>query len=159
MMKRWMFVFLLLAAVLWLALPASAQRQMERLGRGVMVLRTDTSQAYIGWRLLANDPPDIGFNVYRVQNGGAAVKMNASVITNTTDFLDATAGFTVTNYWYVRPVTNGVEGPASGIAGLAANSPVRQYLPLPLQPVIGGPNPPYDAPGLLAGRPGWRRRI
>jgi autotransporter-associated beta strand protein len=139
-----MFVFLLLAAVLWLAASASAQRQMERLGRGMMVLHPPSGQAYVGWRLLAHDPSDIGFNVYRVQNGGNPVKLNASLLTNTTSFLDTTANFGVTNYWYVKPVTNGVEGPASGIAGLAANSPLRQYLPLPLPPVIGGLNPPYD---------------
>src|SRR5690349_13946252 len=87
-----------------LAGPAAAQRQMEKLGRGVITLHSATSQAYIGWRLLATDPSDIGFNVYRSANGSAGVKLNSSVITNTTDFLDTTANFTVTNYWYVTPV-------------------------------------------------------
>ena len=45
-----------LAAVLLFALNASAQRQMERLGRGTVVLHSATAQAYIGWRLLATDP-------------------------------------------------------------------------------------------------------
>ena len=43
-------------------LPASAQRQMEKLGRGVVALHSATSQAYVGWRLLATDPTDVGFN-------------------------------------------------------------------------------------------------
>ena len=89
--------------------PAHAQRQMEKLGRGVVVLHSATSQAYIGWRLFATDPTDIGFNVYRSANGGTGVKLNLSgVISNTTDFLDATANFGISNAWYVRPVIAGV---------------------------------------------------
>src|SRR5881296_874932 len=91
--------------VLWVAMlafsvnDAHAQRQMEKLGRGVVVLHSATSQAYIGWRLFATDPTDIGFNVYRSASGGAGVKLNSAVITNTTDFLDTTANFTVSNAW------------------------------------------------------------
>ena len=43
----------------------TAQKQMERLNRGVVAVRTSTSQVYIGWRLFGNDPSGIGFNVYR----------------------------------------------------------------------------------------------
>src|SRR6186713_2287231 len=94
-----------------LLVPSSglAQRQMEKLGRGVVVLHSATSQAYIGWRLFATDPVDIGFNIYRSANGAAGVKLNASVITNTTDYLDTTANFASSNAWYVRPVIGGVE--------------------------------------------------
>ena len=117
---------------------------MERLGRGVVVLHSATSQAYIGWRLLATDSTEVGFNLYRSANGAAAVKLNSSVITNTTDFLDTTANFTISNSWYVVPVTNGVEGTPGAAFGLAANSPVRQYLSWPLHAVTGGAYPPYD---------------
>ncbi len=121
-----------------------AQRQMEPLGRGVVALHSATSQAYIGWRLLVTDPESIGFNIYRSANGAAGVKLNSAVLTNTTDFLDTTANFTISNAWYVRPVISGVEQASSVPFGLAANSPVRQYLSIPLQAVIGGANPPYD---------------
>jgi hypothetical protein len=115
--------------------------------------------------LLATDPTDAGFNLYRSTSGGAGMKLNSQVITNTTDFLDTTANFTVSNAWYVVPVIGGVEqapgAPASPVeyhcpparemcqpllhgASLAANSPVRQYLPLPLHAVTGGGAPPYD---------------
>lgn len=120
----------------------SAQRQMEKLGRGVVALHSATSQAYIGWRLLATDPSDIGFNLYRSANGAAGVKLNSLPLTNTTDYLDTGANFTVSNAWYVVPVTNGVEGAPSLAYGLAANSPVRQYVPIPL--VSPGPFAPYD---------------
>lgn len=113
-----------------------AQRQMESLGRGVVALRSSSSQAYIGWRLLATDSSDIGFNVYRSVNGHAGVKLNSTVITNTTDYLDTTADFTSSNAWYVVAVVNGTEQTPSTSVGLPANSPVGRYLRLPLQPPI-----------------------
>ena len=133
-----------LALLVLTVFPASAQRQMEKLGRGVVALHSATSQAYIGWRLFATDPSEIGFNVYRSANGGAGVKLNSQLLTNTTDYLDTTATFTVSNAWYVVPVLGGVEQTPSASVGLAANSPVRQYLPVALSPVIGGMSPPYD---------------
>ena len=141
------FVLQLLPAMVLLALlplPAQAQRQMEKLGRGVVALHSATSQAYIGWRLLATDPADVGFNLYRSANGGAGVKLNSLPLTNTTDFLDTSANFTISNAWYVVPVTNGVEGTPGAAFGLAANPPVRQYLSWPLHAVTGGGAPPYD---------------
>ena len=135
---------LLLLLTLMALLPAHAQRQMEKLARGVVALHSATSQAYIGWRLLATDPTDVGFNLYRSANGAAGVKLNSLPLTNTTDYLDTTATFTISNAWYVVPVTNGVESSPSAPAGLAANSPVRQYVSWPLAAVTGGGAPPYD---------------
>ena len=135
------FAFLLLG--LFVA-PLHAQRQMEKLGRGVVALHSATSQAYVGWRLLATDPVDVGFNLYRSTGGGAGVKLNSQPLTNTTDFLDTTANFALSNAWYVVPVIGGVEQTPSAASSQPANSPVRQYLPLPLHAVIGGAAPPYD---------------
>lgn len=131
-----------LLLLLTLALPATAQRQMENLGRGLVAVRKNSTQAYLSWRLLATDPPDIGFNVYRT-SGGVTTRLNALPLTNTTDFLD-TPAFTGTNAWFVRPVVGGVEQAASAPAFLPANPPTRQYLPVPLPPVVGGNFPPYD---------------
>src|SRR5947207_12549881 len=109
---------LLCIGLAFLGWPAVAQRQMEKLGRGVVALHSATSQAYIGWRLFATDPTDIGFNVYRSANGAAGVKLNSSVITNTTDYLDTSANFTVSNAWYVVPVLGVVEQTPSAPYGL-----------------------------------------
>ena len=90
--------------------PVFAQRQMEKLGRGMIALRTSTTQVYIGWRLLGNDPSDVGFNLYRSANGGTAAKVNSATLTNTTDYVDTPANLTSTAYTYsLKPVQNGVE--------------------------------------------------
>ncbi len=118
-----------------------AQRQMERLGRGVVALKSSSTQIYVGWRLLGNDPSEIAFNLYRSANGAAAVKVNASPLTATTDYVDTPANLTTTAYTYsVKTVMGGVEvadiwaNPLSGGFTLPVNAPTRQYLPVPIQP-------------------------
>ncbi|HTY88281.1 MAG TPA: autotransporter-associated beta strand repeat-containing protein [Candidatus Acidoferrum sp.] len=120
---------------------AFAQRQMETLGRGVVALRTNSSSVYVSWRMLGSDPDELGFDLYRVPNGGAAVKVNSSLLTNSCNYVDTGATLTQSNAWYVRPVTNGIEGAPSGAFGLAANAPVQAYLSVPLQIPAGGTTP------------------
>jgi hypothetical protein len=123
-MVKFNFTARLLVPLVILALTnvAQAQRQMEKLGRGLVAVRSGNSSAYIGWRLLATDPESIGFNIYRSQNGAAAVKLNSQPITNTTGFVDATAALSVSNAWFVRPISNGMELAASAPFGIAANA-------------------------------------
>ena len=82
-------------------------RQMEFLDRGVIAVNRSSSSAYISWRLLATDPSNIAFNLYRTAGGGTT-KLNGSPITNTTDFTDSTVNETIANTYFVKPVINGV---------------------------------------------------
>jgi hypothetical protein len=47
----------------WLAQPAAAQYIMERLGRGVIAVRTSETEVFVGWRVLGSDSPDVAFNL------------------------------------------------------------------------------------------------
>jgi rhamnogalacturonan endolyase len=111
-------------------------RQMELLNRGVVAVRTSSTGVFLSWRLLGTDPPGTGFNLYR--NG---TKINSSVLAAGTNFSDTTANLTIANSYFVRPVINGVEQAPSETYTLAANSPVRQYLNIPLQIPPGGTTP------------------
>ena len=86
-------------------------------------MKKSSSQVYISWRLLDTDPQTLGFNVYRSANGGAAVKLNGSPITATTDYTDTTFTATVSNTYYIRPVWLGVEETPSTTWTIAANAP------------------------------------
>ncbi len=119
-----------------LATTANAQRQMEKLGRGVVALRMNTTNVYVGWRLLGTDPDDIGFNLYRV-TGGTTNKLNAQPLTNTTDYVDTGANLALTNVYFVRPVLGGTEQLASVSFSLPSNAPVRPYLAIPLHQEAG----------------------
>ena len=50
-------------------LPAKAQRQMEFLDRGVVAVRNAEGKVFVSWRLLATEPTDLAFNLYRNSKG------------------------------------------------------------------------------------------
>jgi fibronectin-binding autotransporter adhesin len=129
-------VFCLAGVFILLVTAAQAQRQMENLGRGVVALRTDSTNVYVGWRMLGTDPDDLGFNLYRIA-GGTTNKLNSQSLTNTTDYVDTGANLALTNTWFVRPVLGGVEQAASIPFSLPSNAPVRQYLAIPLHQEAG----------------------
>jgi rhamnogalacturonan endolyase len=119
-------------------------RQMEYLNRGMVALRSAATTAYIGWRLLGTDPSNIAFNLYRSTNGGAPVKLNATPLVQTADFVDSAAtglNLSAENSYFVRPVVDGIELAASESFVLVANTPIRQYLNVPLQRPPGGTVP------------------
>lgn len=102
------------------------QFQMENINRGVVAVRTGSSQVYIGWRMFGTDPSGIGFNVYR-----GTTKLNSAPITNSTNYVDNTS----TNSTYrVTPVINGVEQASSESVDVWS----QQYLEVPLQIPPGG---------------------
>jgi rhamnogalacturonan endolyase len=131
-----------IAALLSLAsLPVTAQFQMERLSRGVIAVRTSSSQVYVGWRLFGTDTAGSAFNLYRSSNGGAAQLLNGTPIASSTNFVDNSAPTSQSNAYFVRPVVNGVEQAASASFTLPANAPTQQYLSIPLQIPPGGTTP------------------
>jgi fibronectin-binding autotransporter adhesin len=110
------------------------QRKVEKLGRGVVAVNTGGGKAYISWRLLASDPDDIAFNLYRTISG-TTVKLNTTPITTTTDFSDNSASTTASNQYFVKPIINGVEQGASKAFSLAGSSTAKRYISIPLQPL------------------------
>lgn len=118
------FVFMLLVVS-----ASYAQKQMEKLGRGVVAMRTGTGTVYVGWRLLGTDPSGIAFNVYR-----GSTKVNSTPITASTNYVD---NVTTNSSYTVRPVINGVEQAASTAASVNAGT----FISVPLQIPAGGTTP------------------
>ena len=114
---------------------------MENLGRGVVAVRSTTTEVFVSWRVLGTDPPDIAFNLYRSTGGGAPILLNASPINGATYFVDSGADLTRTNAYFVRPIISGLERSSSASFTLSANAPVRQYLRVPLQVPPSGVTP------------------
>ena len=113
-------------------------RQIERLDRGVVAVRTSANQVYIGWRMFGTDPKNIGFNVYR---GG--VKLNSTPITNSTNYQDNSS----TNSTYtIRPVINGVEQQESAPTNIWA----QNFLSIPIIPPASDLTPTGEAYSYVA---------
>ncbi len=132
---------LLVASMLGISYIAHAQFQMERLSRGVIAVRNNGSQVYVGWRLFGTDASGTAFNLYRSSNGGTAMLLNGTTLTASTNFVDTSAPATQSNAYFVRAVVNGVEQAASAAYTLPANAPAQQFVSIPLQIPAGGTTP------------------
>ena len=108
---------------------ASAQRYMEKLDRGLVAVKSGSGY-FLSWRLFGTDPQDttFGFNVYR-----GTAKLNATVITNSTNYQDTAGG---SGTYTVKAVTNGVEGETSAPAIVIDNA----YLNIPITAPPSGTN-------------------
>ncbi|WP_223833376.1 rhamnogalacturonan lyase [Pedobacter riviphilus] len=110
---------------------------MEKLDRGVIAVRQSSNSAYVGWRMLGTDADDIAFNLYRKSGNNETIKLNLDPITKSTNFVDAGVKFDLSNSYFVKPILNGKELDASKSFTLVANSPVQQYLTIPLKTPVG----------------------
>ena len=100
---------------------AAASRQVEKLNRGVVSVRSGNGNL-VSWRWLGTDPDAVAFNVYR-----GATKLTAAPITGSTNYLDS--GAAAGSVYTVRAVVNGAEQPASEAALQFGSG----YLDVPIQ--------------------------
>lgn len=94
--------FLLFGIFFMIYTNSFAQRIMEKLSRGAVALFSENQGVFISWRLLANDPGNIAFNVYRDQQ-----KISNSPVKHATSFTDVSG--TTQNSYEIIPVINGKE--------------------------------------------------
>src|SRR5262245_15255030 len=123
-----MTALLVMAAPAAPAADAPAAREMEKLGRGLVAVNQGEGKVFVGWRLLATDPDDIAFNLYRTVGDGKPVRLNKAPLTRSTSYADAGVDLARPNAWFVRPVLGGKEQEASAPFTLPANAPARPYL-------------------------------
>ncbi|MBK7626340.1 MAG: rhamnogalacturonan lyase [Bacteroidales bacterium] len=114
-----------------------SQRQMENLNRGLIAVRTTGDSVYIGWRMLGTESDGVAYNLYRQGGNGKPVKLNKKPLSESTNYVDATVNLLTDNSWYVRAILNGKEQEKSESYTLKANSPVQQYLNIPLRTPSG----------------------
>lgn len=115
--------------LVWLSGTVSAQRQMEKLDRGVVAYKIG-DPVLISWRILGNEYYGVSYNVYR-----GSAKLNSSPITGPGYYVDYDNIYDST--YTVTAIVNGVEQPPS--------SPVpvweQNYIDIPLQRPAGGTTP------------------
>jgi rhamnogalacturonan endolyase len=110
---------------------------MERLGRGLVALRSESGDACVQWRLLATDPPDVAFNLYRVTGDGEPMRINAEPITGPTHVIDGNADISQQHAWFVRPIVAGREQAATPRFVIPSGSAALPYLSIPITPPDG----------------------
>ncbi len=125
-----LFIFQLSSSLLF------SQRQMEKLDRGLIAVK-EKGHFYISWRVLGTDPDNVAFNLYRKSSNKAPVRVNEKPISGATNLIDEKANPAEENTWFVKTVLNGVEKETKGNFSLAANSPDKNYLSIPLKAIPG----------------------
>jgi len=90
----------------------SAQRQMEKLDRGVVAVATHGG-ALVSWRIFGDDGPDMAYNLYQSINGSDAELVNAEPILGKSNYLIPSVNTSDENEYFIRPVVDGTEGEAS----------------------------------------------
>jgi rhamnogalacturonan endolyase len=130
---------------------ASAIPQVEHLGRGLAAVVKDDGGVFLTWRLLADDPADIAFNVYRTTTlpegktntdfgqyrsvpdvPAGTVKLNTTPVADVTWILDAKPALQNNTTYLVRALIKGVEQPESRPVVLAAGSAPRPCFSVPM---------------------------
>lgn len=131
LVNNFFFLFILTFTVVFSG-NVSAQRKVEKLGRGIVATNLGNGTIYLSWRFFAQDPDDIGFNVYRSIGGGTYVKRNADVVKNITNYTDTGASTAQPNSYYVTPVINGIEGTPCKPFTIPGSVAAKSYFSIPL---------------------------
>ena len=126
-------LFALLSISLFLSGLPGSTRQMERLDRGVVAINMGEGKVFIGWRMFGTDAVDVAFNVYRATGNSKPLRINPAPVDKVTWFIDTKADVSSNLLYSVREVRGRREIPSSETFTLAANTPVRQYISVPLQ--------------------------
>ncbi|HKL92160.1 MAG TPA: rhamnogalacturonan lyase [Bacteroidales bacterium] len=129
-----MFKKILLAAVLIpFSLHSTAKKQLEKLNRGVVAVKTDDQSAFISWRILETDPDNIAFDLWRSCENTPPVKMNPTPIDKGTNWIDNGLKKNQAYTYFVQPSGEKPSIKASNKYILKGNQPIGQYLSIPLQ--------------------------
>jgi autotransporter-associated beta strand protein len=103
----------------------SAQRQLEKLDRGILAVKVNDG-VFVSWRVLGTEWRGTAYNLYR-----GSEKLNTSPITGPSHFLDL-AG-TIDSYYHVRAVTGSVEQESSDTVGVWE----KRWFDLPVRDIPG----------------------
>jgi rhamnogalacturonan endolyase len=108
------------------------QRVQETLDRGLVAMLTDEGHVYIGWRLLLDDPGNTAFHLYRRVGDKKANRLNKTLITQTTDFMDTTAPLGQKISYQIGVVNNGKERVSPQAVVIAADAKPSTFLQIKL---------------------------
>ena len=130
--------FVLAVIVLITGSEAIAQRQMENLNRGIIASSLQELIRYIlDGGCLELNRRDFIQRIYRQNGNEKPVKLNKKPIVESTNYVDGSANLLTENKCYIQTILKGKEQAKSNAFILNANSPVQQYINIPLRTPAG----------------------
>ena len=101
----------------------------ERRPRRLVALPAGNGAVYLSWQLLADDPAEAAFHVYRsTRRDAAGERVTSEAVRGATQFVDRQAGAGTRIYYRVRAVTGGGEGAPSEWAGVEPDKPATSLV-------------------------------
>ena len=117
--------------------PAYPQRMMEYLDRGLVAIQAQQDEVFISWRILANEPEGLAFNVYRAIGDERPQKLNNLPLTGGTNYQDKDFPIGEEVSYYVQDVQEGKEEAMSRAFTLQTATVAKPYLSIPLKRIEG----------------------
>ena len=112
-----MHAFATLGPLATVLIACTSAAATEKLDRGLIAVRRPDGSVYVGWRLLASDPKDVGFHVFRAPADSApSERLTAEPVRNATNYVDSSARDTADPKalrYSVRAVDDGRDNPIS----------------------------------------------
>ncbi len=105
-------------------------RKVETLDRGLVAIPTGEAGVFLSWRLLPTDEAEVGFDVYRREEGTSWQKRNESPLVPGTNWIDPEAEDSARFRYAVRSEVE--EPPTSGVEVWSSD-----YLEIPIQTLEG----------------------
>ncbi len=100
-----------------------SQRHMEKLDRGLVAVRTSSTQVFLSWRILGYDPDNIKFNIYR-----DGVKINPLPLDGASNYIDYNSSSTS---YTIKTVINGIENGEQNTSDVWANKYLDVIMDVP----------------------------
>ena len=110
----------------------SAQRQMERLDKGLVVIKNEEQNVFVNWRLFKEDPEDLAFNLYRKNGKYEVIKVNKEPVQMVTWFQDESFDPNEENTWFVKSLGGNKGSEEKGSFTIAALAPTKPFFSIPL---------------------------
>ncbi|MFY7890378.1 MAG: hypothetical protein ACOVOW_15795, partial [Spirosomataceae bacterium] len=79
-----------------------AQRQQEKLNRGLVAVRQSEKAVFLSWRLLKEDGEKASFEVYRQNKTGKSTLLTPKALRQVTFWVDSTASLSEENRYVIR---------------------------------------------------------
>lgn len=113
-----------------------AQRNMERLDRGLVGVKTSSHSAFLSWRLLGDEAYDTPFRLYRQYEGEQRVRLTDKALLDGTNFTDEQVDLTRDVTYSVVKLSGQTEIETANFT-LRKEQPIQQYLEIPLRTPVG----------------------
>lgn len=114
-----------------LVIGVTTAMSMERLGRSLVALECEGG-VFLSWRLLADDPPDVRFQIVRRQGDGLWQRLTDKPVP-LTNFTDKGVELGTTNRYQVRAFVGNREIGRSKEVTVTTTGKPKPYLSIPLQ--------------------------